>query len=205
MRKSTAHLKDASRFLRRTVDSEKVACQKRSLTSGLFPLRQQRLSLNRIPNFTCSFLRNMSSAASAVAIQDDNTTFRNSQLHNHQIQGSLAMFNLTDRMTFANLDFAIQSRNADKAWSIFVILTSHNHDRIPLSMCRSLYSLLTFAKPKKPSKIAKRRQQQLNHLLDCVQLHHTPFDSFLASVKKLPSCPRKHILQFVRAGNKQEA
>ncbi|KAG1111037.1 hypothetical protein G6F42_015149 [Rhizopus arrhizus] len=121
-----------------------------------------------------------------------------------RLHGALNFFNLSDRLTLADLDYAIQLRNADQAWSIFVTLASrHDDDTIPLTLCCSLYALLNFAKKLTgfSNRASKFRQKQLDQLLEYVQFHQSSTELFLSSIEEIPISNHKQLLKAIRTGD----
>ncbi|CEP11905.1 hypothetical protein [Parasitella parasitica] len=133
--------------------------------------------------------------------------------HHHQhhyhhppsrLHDALRFFNLSERLTLADLSYAIQLRNADQAWSIFVTLASrHDNDTIPMTLCCSLYALLNFAKKLTgfSNKASKLRQKQLDQLLAYVEYHQSSTELFLSSVKEIPISNHKQLLKAIRTGD----
>ena len=180
-------------------------------TQSLIPKHnnKQRSILNNIRTMsTCS----PSTAAVMEKIPTTTTTLpapstSQSHLRKHpssRLHGALNFFNLSDRLTLADLDYAIQLRNADQAWSIFVTLASrHDDDTIPLAMCCSLYALLNFAKKLTgfSNRASKFRQKQLDQLLEYVQFHQSSIELFLSSVEEIPISNHKQLLKAIRTGD----
>ncbi|KAI8384268.1 uncharacterized protein BYT42DRAFT_561941 [Radiomyces spectabilis] len=129
------------------------------------------------------------------------------------LHGPLAIFNLSNSVTLADLETAIQLQQAEKAWALFSTLTSRNDDNvnyIPLALCSSLYTLLIYAKnlasfAKAPHPF-ELRQSQSDQLVDYVE---TAFglskDQFLASVEVLPLEPQALLQHAIRIKNHQQA
>ncbi|CAO3615948.1 unnamed protein product [Mucor fragilis] len=233
MRKSTTHLKDVSRLVSTTVDTGKssvisTTCRRnshlRALLNTFPPLEQQFLQQNLfstpsfIPKHSKRSLLNVramstcspSPATAAVIEKIPATTVlpapaSPSRKHpSSRLYGALNFFNLSDRLTLADLDYAIQLRNADQAWSIFVTLASrHDDDTIPLTMCCSLYALLNFAKKLTgfSNRASKFRQKQLDQLLEYVQFHQSSTESFLSSIEEIPISSHKQLMRAIRTGD----
>jgi pentatricopeptide repeat protein len=228
MRKSTTHLKDVSRLLSTTVDNGNVipttsTCRRNShlLRTWLHAFPQQNLfSTHLIPQNRRSVmiptLRTMSTSSALIEKLPTSLTApfetQDSEIHHQKksatdrLYGSLKLFNFTDRLSLADLDVAIQARNADKAWSIFITLASQDDEFIPLTLCCSLYALLTYAKKLvgSTSKTKKLRQKQLSQLLDYVQLQSST-ELFLSSVPTIPITTHKLLLRAIRTNDHREA
>lgn len=223
MRKSTTHLKDVSRFLSTTVDSGKSSviptCRRNSHLSALlnaFPLEKQQQRL--IPNNRRSILiRTMSTSVATtenlpIALPPVTATLKKAPTTTtttttaSRLQGSLNLFNLSDTVVLADLDHAIQTRNADKAWSLFITLASKQDDTIPFNMCCSLYSLLNFCKRLAggAKQATKLRQRQLDQLLDYVQQNNSSL-LFLSSIQEIPISSHKQLLRAIRVEDQREA
>ncbi|KAI8047212.1 uncharacterized protein B0P05DRAFT_566551 [Gilbertella persicaria] len=205
MRKSTTHFRDVSRLLSTTVDNGKnsvipTSCKRKTSLWEAFP-QQNLCSTPFIPHFKRSLLnsRHMSSTSSAVLV-DKSLSMPSLSHTTHRLPGSL--FNMVDRLSLTDLDYAIQSRNADKAWAIFVTLTLRKDEFIPLTVCCSLYALLLFAKRMVgfTNKATKLRQRQISQLLDYVQQHSTK-ELFLSSVQELPISSHKQLARAMRTGD----
>ncbi|KAI7883395.1 uncharacterized protein EV154DRAFT_522725 [Mucor mucedo] len=225
MRKSTTHLKDVSRFLSTPVDSGKssvipTTCRRNSHLSALlnaFPLEKQQQRL--IPNNRRSTLiRTMSTSTATIenlpiALPPVTASFKRNVITPtptttaaSRLQGSLSLFNLSDTVVLADLDHAIQIRNADKAWSLFITLASKQDDTIPFNMCCSLYSLLDFCKRLAggAKQATKLRQRQLDQLLDYVQQNNSSL-LFLSSIQEIPISSHKQLLRAIRVEDQREA
>lgn len=224
MRKSTTHLKDVSRFLSTPVDSGKssvipTTCRRNSHLSALlnaFPLEKQQQRL--IPNNRRSALiRTLSTSTATIenlptALPPVTTSFKKNvitpttTITASRLQGSLSLFNLSDTVVLADLDHAIQTRNADKAWSLFITLASKQDDTIPFNMCCSLYSLLNFCKRLAggAKQATKFRQRQLDQLLDYVQQNNSSL-LFLSSIQEIPISSHKQLLRAIRVEDQKEA
>lgn len=224
MRKSTTHLKDVSRFLSTTVDSGKssvipTTCRRNSHLSALlnaFPLEKQQQKL--IPNNRRSTLiRPMTTSAATIENLSIALPPVTAPLKKHAIltpptvttsrlQGSLSLFNLSDTVVLADLDHAIQIRDADKAWSLFITLASKQDDTVPFNMCCSLYSLLNFCKRLAggAKQATKLRQRQLDQLLDYVQQNNSSL-LFLSSIQEIPISSHKQLLRAIRVEDQREA
>lgn len=226
MRKSTTHLKDVSRFLSTTVDSGKssvipTTCKRNSHLSALlnaFPLenqQQQRL----IPNNRRSILiRALSTSAATIeslpiTLPPVTTMLKNPPITttlttttSSRLQGTLNLFNLSDTVVLADLDHAIQTRNADKAWSLFITLASRKDDTIPFNMCCSLYSLLNFCKRLAggAKQATKLRQRQLDQLLNYAERNNSSL-LFLSSIQEIPISSHKQLLRAIRVEDQKEA
>ncbi|KAG1474042.1 hypothetical protein G6F56_000597 [Rhizopus delemar] len=119
---------------------------------------------------------------------------------------SLTMLNLTNHLSLSELDYAIRTQQADKAWSIFVNLSKQG-DTIPLTICCSLYALLVYARSMlSRGRIVENRQYQMNQLLDYVQQHHqhTP-ELFLPFVQHIDIPLRKEIARLIRFEEPEKA
>lgn len=231
MRKSTAHLKDVSRLLSTTVDNGNVipttsTCRRNSrlLRTWLQAFSRQNLfSTHLIPQNRRSVmiptLRTMSTSSAVIEKLPSSLTaaayeIQDTEIHQRKMQpsmsdcfyGSLKLFNLADKLSIADLDRAIQARNADKAWTIFITLASRNNEFIPLTLCCSLYALLTYAKKLvgSTSKTKKLRQKQLSQLLDYVQLQSST-ELFLSSVQTIPITAHKLLSRAIRVNDHREA
>jgi pentatricopeptide repeat protein len=127
----------------------------------------------------------------------------------HNLHGSLSVFNLSDRLEISDLDHSIRTRQADKAWSLFSTIATRDEELIPLTICHSLYALLSFAKKLGGSgKSSQTRQHQLDQLLAYVQHNHSQHESrkdFLASVQEIPLPAYKKLKRDIRFGCKQSA
>ncbi|KAI8640255.1 hypothetical protein BD408DRAFT_420007 [Parasitella parasitica] len=233
MRKSTTHLKDVSRLLSTTVDNGKssaipITCRRnshmRAMLNTFSPLEQQLLqqtlfsTQSLIPsNKRSIFQRAMSTCSSssiATAVMEKIPaatvlpvpipSFTTRKHPSSRLHGALNFFNISERLTLADLDYAIQLRNADQAWSIFVTLASrHGNDTIPLTLCCSLYALLNFAKRLTgfSNKASKLRQKQLDQLLEYTEFHQSSTKLFLSSVKEIPISSHKQLQKAIRTGN----
>ncbi|KAI8967198.1 hypothetical protein BDF20DRAFT_902276 [Mycotypha africana] len=131
---------------------------------------------------------------------------------------SINLLNLAESVTLEDLDRAIQSRQTDKAWSLFTnIITQQQHKAaaatirqpspiLSLTACSKLYALLNFAKELsyKSTKIRHLRQQQMEQLVDYVIRHYPHCSSkeqFFALVDEIPIMRYKVILKQIRRGN----
>ncbi|KAI7906195.1 uncharacterized protein BX663DRAFT_499187 [Cokeromyces recurvatus] len=190
MRKSTTLV---SRLINTIIDNGKnfFVCRREVL------LYHQLTTIHQKRSIMISNSRSHSSSAAII----ENTKPRSLRHYD-----SFSLFNLSNRVTLADLDFAIQSRNADRAWSIFVTLTTRGADSIPLSLCCSLYALLEFAKSlaTTTSTTNKLRQRQLDQLLNYV-LQHQSKDIFLASVTDIPLTYHKLLLKAIRTRDQKMA
>jgi pentatricopeptide repeat protein len=156
-----------------------------------------------------ALIEKLPSSLTAAASETQDTEIHYKKIHpstSDRLYGSLKIFNLTDRLSLADLDLAIQARNADKAWSIFITLASQNDEFIPLTLCCSLYALLTYAKKLvgSTSKTKKLRQKQLSQLLDYVQLQSST-ELFLSFVQTIPISIHKLLLRAIRVNDHRDA
>ncbi|EIE85749.1 hypothetical protein RO3G_10459 [Rhizopus delemar RA 99-880] len=119
---------------------------------------------------------------------------------------SLALLNLTNRISLSDLDHAIRIRQADKAWTLFNTLSKRG-DIIPLTICCSLYALLVFAKSALcRSTMVATRQRQMDQLLDYVQQYHQyTAELFLPSVRHIEIPLRKEIARLIRFEEPEKA
>ncbi|CAO3657645.1 unnamed protein product [Mucor hiemalis] len=223
-----------SRFLSTTVDNGKSlpvipTCKRNSHLTALlsaFPLEQQiqQQSLNIPSNRRSALIRNMSTSAAILEktpptptvtsnlVKKSVTSSTNSPTPNLQqktgLQGSLNLFNLSDRVVLANLDHALQTRNADKAWSLFVTLATKQSSEqvIPTTSCCSLYALLNYSKRLAggAKQVTKLRQRQLDQLLDYVQQQESSTSLFLSSVQEIPITGYKQLLRAIRVEGHKE-
>ncbi|KAI9249607.1 hypothetical protein EDC94DRAFT_623986 [Helicostylum pulchrum] len=213
MRKSTTHLNHASRFLSTTVDSGSViptTCRRNSYLRALvhtFPLdspkhipHHRRSTLIRSMSTSVATIENLSLPATQVTGVKKMTTPTNST----RLQGSLNLFNLSETVVLADLDHAIQTRNADKAWSLFATLASKQE--VPFTMCCSLYALLNFCKRLAggAKQATKLRQRQLDQLLDYVEKKNST-SLFLSSIQEIPISSHKQLLRAIRVHDQKEA
>lgn len=212
-------------------------CKRNSHLTALlnaFPLeqqiqQQQQRSLNIPSNRRSAMIRNMSTSAailekiptptptaavSSNSVKKSVTSTTNSpsttNLQKNRLQGTLNLFNLSDRVVLADLDHALQTRNADKAWSLFVTLASKpansNEQVIPTSTCCSLYALLNYSKRLAggAKQVTKLRQRQLDQLLDYVQKQESSTSLFLSSVQEIPITGYKQLLRSIRVEGHKE-
>ncbi|KAI8983016.1 hypothetical protein BDB01DRAFT_723109 [Pilobolus umbonatus] len=110
------------------------------------------------------------------------------------------LFNIMNHVKLSDLDHAIRTRQADKSWSLFITLTSRENESIPLSLCCSLYALLSFAKSLATSvETTDFRQHQLNQLVDYMQVTYKDYTptSFLSSVEPIHVPTYKSLLKAI--------
>ncbi|KAI8332780.1 hypothetical protein BD560DRAFT_415295 [Blakeslea trispora] len=216
MRKSTTHFKDVSRLLSTAIDSGRSfvitprcrrITQLKTLLWEAFP-QHNLCSSQSIPHSRRSplivALRSMSTSSSAALVDKPPSSTLVMPRPSHRLPGSI--FNMSDQLTFDDLDCAIQAHNADKAWSIFVTLASRKNEIIPLTLCCSLYALLIYAKrlSSSPNKANKLRQRQIGQLLDYVELQSSK-ELFLSSVQEITISSQKQLSRAIKSGNYREA
>ncbi|KAI9360987.1 hypothetical protein BD770DRAFT_383900 [Pilaira anomala] len=182
-----------------------TTCRRNSHLRALvhtFPLAAPRQHIPR------RLQRNMTMSSSVATIENNFTQVTGVKKpitgSATRLQGSLNLFNLSDTIVLADLDHAIQTRNADKAWSLFKTLTSK--EEIPFDLCCSLYALLDFCKRlavgMKPA--TKLREKQLNQLLDYVEKKDST-GLFLSSIQEIPISHHKQLLRAIRVQDQKEA
>ncbi|RCH90180.1 hypothetical protein CU097_011519 [Rhizopus azygosporus] len=209
MRKSMTHLKDVSRLIS-TPEHNNGTCRRRNshLQTLLQAFQPRPNELFTLPKF-CTSCRRRSALIRmyrTLSTPIDTVEPRKPLQPLMRFPKSLSIFNLTDRITLSDLDLTIRTRQADKAWSLFITL-SRRGDIIPLTMCCSLYALLTFAKSMvSRGPIIDLRQRQMDQLLDYVQKHHhhTP-ELFLPSVEPIPIPIRKQIAKYIQLEETEKA
>ncbi|KAI9314451.1 hypothetical protein BX666DRAFT_1966767 [Dichotomocladium elegans] len=113
----------------------------------------------------------------------------------------LSVFNLSCKLELADLERAIALRKADSAWSIFSTLSSGQY--IPLPLCASLYSVLTFAKTlAEKESTSSYRQGQINELCEYVEsTFEIPRTQFSTMAEVIPVPTHKLLLRAVRYGH----
>lgn len=206
MRKSVAHLKDVSRLIS-TPEHNSGTCHGRNshlqaLLQTFQPPQRELfiMSTHCIPRRRRSTLitKLCRTSHSAALLKPPSSAIRWPR--------SLAILNLTNRISLSDLDHAVRTRQADKAWTLFVTL-SNRGDTIPLTMCCSLYALLIFAKSMLcTSAMVDIRQRQMDSLLDYVQkTHQRPAELFLPSVQHIDLPLRKEITRLIRFEEIEEA
>ena len=222
MRKSATHWKDVSRFVGTTVDSGKSktvipTCSRNSHLKALmhaFPLEQQRKPKFSIPHTRRSIINRLMSTSALILERSPSVLPTVTSCHSHKttptesptnkLQGSLDLFGFSDRIALADLDLAIQLRNADKAWSLFSTLEEAGQV-VPLSMCCSLYALLNYSKRLAGGlkQVTKQRQRQLDTLLEYVGKQENSIDLFLSSIQDIPISAHKQLLKSIRIEDQQ--
>ncbi|KAI9482708.1 MAG: hypothetical protein EXX96DRAFT_518466 [Benjaminiella poitrasii] len=192
MRKSTTHV---SRLVNSIIDNGKnlIICRRNVLYNHQLATVHQKRSV-LIPTS-----RTISTSAAIVENTHVSTPHR-------QVCDSLSLLHLSHRATLIDLDLAIQSRGADRAWSLFVTLAGRSRDPIPYNLCCSLYALLEFAKRLVYSSATnKLRQRQMDQLLQYVLQYQPSKELFLASVPKIPVTHHKLIQRAIKTGDPRMA
>ncbi|KAG0170596.1 hypothetical protein DFQ28_001915 [Apophysomyces sp. BC1034] len=230
MRKSVAHLKDASTMLfgsrlelskRTTISSCCWNSHLRALLNAfdttIAPVKQIPHRRYREPLTRCFRMRSMKTrllstvAASAEPMYEQSCKPRTPKTYTDippRLDGPLAIFNLADRVLLADLELAIRMQHAEKAWSLFATLVSREDSRyIPIALCSALFSLLTYANSLAGNgKISKHRQGQLNKVLDYVEEEfNLSRDQFIADANILPVPSYKILQRALRMLSKKRA
>lgn len=172
MRKTMTHLKDVSRLIS-THEQNSGTCQRRNfhlqtLLQMFQPSKKELFTMSHhcIPYRRRSMLITKLYRAVSNYSVDYASEARKSTSSAMRLPRSLTMLNLTNHLSLSELDYAIRTQQADKAWSIFVNLSKQG-DTIPLTICCSLYALLVYARSMlSRGRIVENRQYQMNQLLD---------------------------------------
>ena len=215
MRRSMVHLKDVSRLIRliSTPEQSNGICRRRNshlqtLSQMFQPPQKELFTISDC----CILYRQRSALISKVyrAISSHSASYKSEARKPlssaMRYPRSLALLNLTSRISLSDLDHAIRTRQADKAWTLFNTLSKRG-DIIPLTICCSLYALLVFAKSTLcRSTMAATRQRQMDQLLDYVQQYHQyTAELFLPSVRHIEIPLRKEIARLIRFEEPEEA
>ncbi|KAI8071417.1 hypothetical protein BC940DRAFT_294405 [Gongronella butleri] len=135
-----------------------------------------------------------------------------------RLHGAFSLFNLTDRISLADLDKALSMKQAERAWQLFRTLTTHpslpvdghlkgeQQERhlmpIPYQHCIDLYRLLAYARDlaQSPNVIAMR-QQHLDKVAAYMEQQFGMDRCEFALHPPTPISPHKLLVQHLRAAS----
>lgn len=117
------------------------------------------------------------------------------------------MFNLASSLELSHLVQALRLRQCDRAWSIYQTLRKHSRNSvIPTEIVGDLYALLRYARTLAVSdKSARKKDQQIESILNDIELSGISKDEFVQTVTDIPIPDYKLLHCAVRSNQPEEA
>lgn len=207
MRRSTTHLRQASKLLSR---SRTRRHPPKPATTWEYHFRAMLLAFDtpwtqaahvrhsQPPRlYQCNrSLRKLSTATAIVARKPLPSEQEDMPLHQ-----LLPVFDLTQHITLSHLDRAVRERRAESAWQLFKTLVDRKESPVyvPLALCSGLYSVLTYARTLAGQGPSEYRQKQIEQLLQYVeQEYDVPQHQFIPMCEVIEVAPYKLLRQALR-------